>query len=171
MSESEPEAESTVEEIEDSKEATFAVVDPDDYRKTKKLQAIQDSKEHFREIRRSRRQVEQTLKDQYSNWREAYRAMRAEAISDYATELIPLIEEGLRNETLSENDLVASLGPEKSDIDVRWVARNRGRIERGNETIPLPDANCGEVYRQLERIERKLGLGLELEENKGPAEI
>ena len=165
--------ETEVREVEESEEATFAVVDPDDYRKTKKLQAIQKSKDHYKELKRNRNQKMQELKDQWKNWREAYRQRQASAIADYASELIPLIEEGLENDTLSEDDLIASLGPNKADLDVRTVAKEGGQVPIGEnrERKPMPRANCDEVYRQLERIERKLGLGLQLEENKGPAEI
>jgi hypothetical protein len=165
--------ETEVRELEESEEATFAVVDPDDYRKTKKLQAIQKSKDHYKEYKRNRNQKMKELKDQWSNWREAYRERQASAIADYASELMPLIEEGLENDTLSEDDLIASLGPNKADLDVRMVAKEGGQVPIGEnrERKSMPKPNCDEVYRQLERIERKLGLGLELEENKGPAEI
>ena len=165
---SDSESEKTVVDEEDS---NVFVVDPENYRKTKKLQAIQDSKDYFTKVRRNRRKYEQELKGQYTNHQEAYRGIRAEAVSDYATELVPLIEDGFENNVLSEDDLIASIGPKGYDVSVIEVAEDRGRIKNGDEVVPLPDIVYGEVYRQLERIERKLGLGLELEENKGPAEI
>jgi hypothetical protein len=149
----------------------MVVVDPDDYQKTKKLQSIQDSKDHFKQVKRDENEIKLELKEQWSNYREAYRDMRAKAVADYASEMIPLIEAGLESGSLSKDDLVASLGPKKYDMDVRHIAEQGGRIHIDGEMKPLPSPNCDEIYRQLERIERKLGLGLELEENKGPAEI
>jgi len=149
----------------------FVVVDPDNYQKTKKLQSIREAKDHFKEVRRNENEIKVELKGQWRNYREAYRDMRAKAVSDYASEMVPLIEAGLESNTLSEDNLIASLGPKKHDIDVRWVAKNNGKINVDGEMEPLPGLNCSEVYRQLERIERELGLGLDLEEDKGPAQI
>ena len=157
----------------DGERRDFVVVDPDDYRKTKKLQAIQKSKDHYKELKRNKDQEMRDLKEEWKNWREAYRKRRATAIADYASELVPLIEEGLKSNTLSEDDLICPLGPDKGNIDVRIVAEKGGILSIGEnrEREPMPLVDCDEVYRQLERIERKLGLGLQLEENKGPAEI
>lgn len=155
----------------DEEASNVFVVDPEDYRKTKKLQAIQDSKEHFRDLRRNRAEYEHELKEKYTNNREAYEGIKAEAIADYASELVPLIEAGLEKGALSEDDLIANSDKKQMSVNVIEVAEERGRMWNGDEVIPLLDTLCGEVYRQLERIERKLGLGLELEENKDPAEI
>lgn len=149
----------------------IVVVDPDDYQKTKKLQSIQEAKDHFKEVKRNKNELKLELKDQWSNYDEAYRDMRARAVADYASEMIPLVEAGLESNSLSEDDLIASLGPKKYDIDIRHVAGQGGKISVDSKVKPLPAPNCDEIYRQLERIERKLGLGLELEENKGPAQI
>lgn len=155
----------------DSEEATIMVADPDDYQKTKKLQSIQEAKDHFKEIKRNQNEIKIELKDEWRNWEEAYRDMRSRAISDYASEMIPLIEAGIENDSLSEDDLIASLGPKKYDINVKHIAENDGRINVDGEMEPLPGSNCNEIYRQLERIEQKLGLGLELIEDKGSAQI
>ena len=64
-----------------------------------------------------------------------------------------------------------SLGFGFREIYVRKVVTNGGRIIEDGEMEPIPTLNADEVYRQLERIERKLGFGLELETDKGPAEI
>ena len=71
---SDSESEKTVVDEEDN---NVFVVDPENYRKTKKLQAIQDSKDYFTKVRRNRRKYEQELKGQYTNHQEAYRGIRA----------------------------------------------------------------------------------------------
>jgi hypothetical protein len=161
-------------EIEESEETkNVLVVDPDDYRKTQKLKSINVAKEHLKEINRNHAQLYRELKETWANPKEALRRKRAHALASYGSELLPLIEEGLETGTLSESDLVTTLGRGRvdMDIDIRKIVRQDGHLHIQEETEPLPRNNCMEVYRQLERIERKLGLGLKLEEEKGPAEI
>ena len=171
MSNSEPESEAEPKVKAEENSDRIVVVDPDDYQKTKKLQSIQDSKDHFKRIKRDENEIRLELKEQLSNYERTYRNMRAKAIADYASEMIPLIEAGLESSSLLENDLIASLGPKKYEVDVRGIAKADGRIQMDGEVRLPPSPVCNEIYRQLERIERKLGLGLELETDKGPAEI
>ena len=72
---------------------------------------------------------------------------------------------------MTEEDMKCSLGDDFREIDIRRVITNGGRVFKDGEMEPIPTLNSNEVYRQLERVERKLGLGLELETDKGPAEI
>jgi sugar phosphate isomerase/epimerase len=159
-------------EIEESEETkNVLVVDPDDYRKTQKLKAINESKKRFKEINQNHTELYRELKETWSNPKEALRRKRANALAVYGSELLPLIEEGLDTGALSEDDLIATLGENKVDMEIRKIVRQEGEVHIRGEKEPLPRANCMEVYRQLERIERKLGLGLDLEEDKGPANI
>jgi hypothetical protein len=159
-------------EIEESEETkNVLVVDPDDYRKTQKLKAINEAKREFKEINRNHTELYREMKETWSNPKEALRRKRAHALASYGSELLPLIEEGLETGALSEDDLMASLGGGRIDMEIRKIVRQDGHLDIREEREPLPRTNCMEVYRQLERIERKLGLGLDLEEDKGPANI
>ena len=171
-SEPEPEAEPKVKVEENSD--SIVVVDPDDYQKTQKLKAINEAKKEYRRYKREKTEIRQKLEEMWGNPIEAYKSERAMRLAEYGTELMPLIEEGLEEGVLTEEDMKCSrlLGDSSTDIDVRRVVMSGGRVfNKDGEMEPIPTINSDEVYRQLERIERKLGLGLELQEDKGPAEI
>lgn len=163
-----------VEVQEPEKEKNVLVVEPDDYRKTQKLKSIQEAKENYKDYIINEHKQFEAMKDTYSNPNEALEHKRTEALALYGSELLPLIEEGLRTGSVSEKDLKISVQTtvfDFEDLDIRKVVEKRGTTLRDNEVIPLPQIHQQKVYRQLERIERKLGLGLDLEENKGPANI
>ena len=174
-SESNPEAEPKVKTEENSD--SILVVEPDDYRKTQKLKAIQDAKDKYREFTLNRSERFRELDDTWANPKEAMKNEEATSLAMYASELLPLIEEGLDTGTLSEEDLkvetdeLTSSIIDKSEMDIREIVDLQGQIWVDDERQSIPRKYQKRVYRQLERIERKLGLGLELEENKGPAEI
>jgi len=168
-SEPEPEAEPKLKAEENSD--SIVVVDPDDYQKTQKLKAINEAKKEYRKYKRQKSEILQELKEQWRNPEEAYDSERGMRLAEYGTELMPLIEEGLEKGALTEEDMKCSLGDGFREIDVRKVVTNGGRVFKDGEMEPIPTLNSDEVYRQLERIERKLGFGLELETDKGPAEI
>ena len=173
-SEPEPEAEPKLKAEENSD--SIVVVDPDDYHKTQKLKAINEAKKEYRRYKRQRSEILQKLEEKWMNPEEAYHSERSMRLAEYGTELMPLIEEGLEKGALTEEDMKCSLGHGFREIgfreiDVREVVTNGGRIFEDGEMEPIPTLNSDEVYRQLERIERKLGFGLELETDKGPAEI
>ena len=168
-SEPEPETEPKVKAEENSD--SIVVVDPDDYQKTQKLKAINEAKKESRRYKREKTEILQKLEESWRNPEEAYESERGMRLAEYGTELMPLIEEGLEKGALTEEDMKCSrlLGDGSREIDVREVVRTKGQTD--GEMEPIPVINSDEVYRQLERIERKLGLGLELETDKGPAEI
>jgi hypothetical protein len=168
-SEPEPEAEPKVKPEENSD--SIVVVDPDDYQKTQKLKAINEAKKEYRKYKRQKSEILQELTEQWINSEEVYDSERGMRLAEYGTELMPLIEEGLEKGALTEEDMKCSLGDGFREIDVRKVVTNGGRVFKDGEMEPIPTLNSDEVYRQLERIERKLGFGLELETDKGPAEI
>ncbi|WP_188788783.1 hypothetical protein, partial [Halobellus salinus] len=153
------------------------VVDPDDYRKTQKLKAIQEAKDRYREYTLNRSERFRELDDTWGNPQEAMEHEEAQALAMYGSELLPLIEEGIEKGAVSESDLEVETNSmverllDKPTMDIREVVRLEGRIVANGEHQAIPRRFQKRIYRQLERIERKLGLGLDLEEDKGPANI
>jgi len=153
------------------------VVDPDDYRKTQKLKSIQEAKDHYKEFTVNRNEKFRELDETWGNPKEALEHQEAMALAMYGSELLPLIEEGLESGTLSENDLKVEtdeltarlLG--KPEMDLREIVDLQGMVWVDDEKSSIPRQYQKRVYRQFERIERKLGLGLDVEEQKGPAQI
>lgn len=166
-----------VEIEEPEKEKNVLVVDPDDYRKTQKLKAIQGAKDRYREYTLSRSERYSELSDTWDNPKEAMEQEEATALAMYGSELLPLIEEGIEKGAVSEEDLKVETDPisarllDKPEMDIREIVDLQGRIWANEEKQAIPRKYQKRVYRQLERIERKLGLGLDLEEDKGPANI
>jgi len=167
-------SEDRIKKEEQDSEANLFVVDPDDYQKTKKLELIHKSKQEVLKVRNSRMKLieqYQDLSGRNQTGLDIYQVKLAKTISQYGSELLPLIEESLENGTIEDNDLKVSLGSNRTDMNVIKYIMNDGRIHHGGELTCPPDPNHLAIYRQLDRIQRKLGLGLELEEDKGPAEI
>lgn len=174
MTESNPEHVKT-EASEDTK--NVLVVDPEDYQKTQKLKSIQEAKDHFKSFTLNEREKFEKLSETWENPEEALKHKQAKALSMYGSELIPLIERGIERGGISEDDLQVELDNftksilGKKSMSIRDIVELEGRIHNGDDIRPLPSHTQMRVYRQLERIEAKLGLGLDLEESKGPAKI
>ena len=168
-SEPEPEAEPKVKAEENSDR--IVVVDPDDYQKTQKLKAIEEAKREYRRYKRKRGQILVEFDEYWKDAKEAYQSEKAMRIAEYGTELMPLIEAGLEEGVLTEGDVKCNLGNCPREVNIKELVRNGGLVLIDGEHRPIPTLLGDEVYRQLERVERKLGLGLELETDKGPAEI
>jgi hypothetical protein len=165
-------------EIEESEETkNVLVVDPDDYRKTKKLKAIQEAKDRYREFTLNRSKRYSELVDIWDNPKKAMNHQEVTALAMYGSELLPLIEEGMKKGAISEEDLKVETNAlvdrllDKPYMDIREVIELEGMIVANDEYQSIPRKFQKKIYRQLERIERKLGLGLDLEEDKGPANI
>jgi hypothetical protein len=158
------------------KEKDLFVVDPDDYQKTKQLEAIHKAKEEVREMRSNRGDIINERSQQFrKRGTSIYRHELAVSIAKYGSELLPLIEEAKENGLLTEDDLtVECLGIEK-DVTIPEYIRFEGASEEIREKdidgCHFYERDSMEVYRQLTRIQRKLGLGLEMDVDKGAAEI
>jgi len=161
----------------DEESSNILVVDPEDYSKTRKLKSIQEAKDHYKSFIVEENEWNRKLKGQYKNPKESYNRQRAEALAMIGSELLPLIERGIEKGGLSDSDM--KLETDKDlwssfdgrDIDIRGIIETEGRIVDDGEVRYLPRYYQQKIYRQFERIEQKLGIGLELEEDKGPAEI
>jgi hypothetical protein len=168
MSDSE-EAE-TVEQT-DSEEATIMVADPDDYQKTKKLKSIYEAKNHVSNLRQNRNERVEYLGDNFKRvggGPAMFADELAASIADYGNELLPLIEEGKEKGVIEDDDLEAQIRPD-DPISIEKFIILDGQIREGNDYTS--EVTSMAVFRQLQRIQRKLGLGLDLEEEQTPAEI
>jgi hypothetical protein len=150
-----------VEADESNDEKNVFVVDPDDYQKTRKLKAINDAKDYVRKLRQDK-----PNRAKSKEWRGIH-GRTAEAVAMYGNELLPLIEDALDQGILEEDDLETEYGPLREFVTYngRMVDHEKEELVESKPHIYMA------FYRQLERIQRKLGLGLELQEDKGPANI
>jgi len=150
-----------VEVDESTDESNVFVVDPDDYQKTRKLKAINDAKDY---VRKRRQDAPETARP--DEWQGIYHRT-SEAVAMYGSELLPLIEDALDQGILEEDDLETEHGSLKEFVtfDGRVADHDKEELVDAKPHIYMA------FYRQLERIQRKLGLGLELQEDKGPASI
>lgn len=167
-----PENSDSIEAGEVEEENDILVVDPDDYQKTKKLELIHKTKEEVLNVRRNRSKLIGELAERFrGNGVETYQRELGRTVAQYGSELLPLIEEALENGTLEEEDLESQMAPEYKKLDVLEFIQLDGQIHLKGDIDYPPEPNTMAVYRQLDRIQRKLGLGLDLQENKGPANI
>lgn len=167
-----PEESVTVDES--NTETNYLVVDPDDYQRTKKLESIHKARQEVLNVRNNRMDLINEYKGMAGpnrNGVDIYGVKLGKTVAQYGSELLPLIEDGLRNGAVDEKHLEVSLGQDSTDMDIIAYIKADGRIQYDGELICPPGPNHLAIYRQLDRIQRELGLGLELEEQKGPAEI
>ena len=137
--------------------ANLAVADPDDYAKTRKLKALSDAKAEVRKVRNNKPNTATERE-----WK-GVRARLAERVALYGHELLPLLEAAERADKIFNGDYYADGGRGKTDV--RTFITTDGKLERpdGEYEVP-PTHEIMLVYRHLQKLERKLGLGLTLEE-------
>lgn len=160
--------------VEMSEEADMIVVDPDDYQKTKKIQTIHRTKKRVLELREDRNKLIRENHQTYgTDGIKTYQNTLARQVAQYGSELLPIIEESLSNGAISDEDLKVDCMYPKREIDIRQFIRFDGRVASTDQDSleKIKESDTLEIYRQLSRIQRRLGLGLEIEEDKGPAEI
>ena len=154
----------------DSEEATVMVADPEDYQKTKKLKSIYEAKNHVSELKRNRADRIAELSNTFRRkGLDVYSSELSGAVADYGNELLPLIEEGLDKGVIEDDDLDVSIPSGDSEIPLIEFILLDGDVRDGEEETRQITSMA--VFRQLQRIQRKLGLGLDLEEEQTPAEI
>lgn len=150
---------------------TIVVTDSEDYGETQKLKSIYRAK---REVQRLRHNQESIVRESHSRFNtksgsEIYLQKLSSSIAEYGAELLPIIEQAHQRGQLSDSDLETK----RFDVSIRrYIEADGTKIDYDQEnTEPYGILQSLAVYRQLNRILRDLGLGLDLEENKGPAEI
>jgi len=150
----------------DPEEATIMVADPEDYQKSKKLKAIHESKKRVREVIKNKHEIHEEVN---VGGMKHFRGKLGDSIAMYGLEMMPLIEEAMRKDVIKEADL--DVGPVEPDLRT-FVDIGGGVVDDDTgETRPPLQWEGMNYYQQLQRIERKLGLGLDLEEEQTPAEI
>ena len=173
MSNSEPDPSDidiSEEELSDDS-STVVVTDSENYGRTQKLKHIYRAKEQVQEMRRNSEELVREYDDYWrrTHGRVVYQRKLASAIAEYGSELLPVIEEARHDGQLELHHMTS----QSFRLDVEEFVRTDGHeVDTESEEVePYSEAKCLDVYRQLNRTLRKLGLGLELEEEKGPAEI
>ena len=145
------------EPVGEADDAKLYVADPDDYARTRKLKALSDAKAHVRKMHNNR--PGRATDDEW----DGLNARLAEAVALYGHELYPLLEEAEQRGILGDGDYYTNTGEKK---DVRNLIRTNGRIgnpAEGDVRFAAPYEAMA-IFRHLQKLERKLGLGLTLEE-------
>jgi hypothetical protein len=145
------------EPIGEAEDTKLYIADPDDYARTRKLKALSDAKGHVRKLRND---MPTTANKREWN---GIHARLAEAVASYGHELLPLLEEAEDNGIIGDGDFYTNTGHKR---DVRNLIYTDGRVGDPAEEevgVPAPHESMA-IFRHLQKLERKLGLGLELEE-------
>jgi len=139
--------------------AEIYVADPDDYAKTRKLKALNDAKSHVRQVRNDRPGLAKP-----DEW-DGLNHRLAEAVASYGHELLPLLEAAQDAGVVGDGDFYTD-GPRKDDV--RTFINTDGHVKTadGPEFEVPPPHRAMTVYRHLQKLERELGLGLQLDENE-----
>jgi hypothetical protein len=140
-------------------DAKLYVADPDDYAKTRKLKALSDAKAEVRKVRNN-----QPNTASRNEW-QGIHARLADSVASYGHELLPLLKAAEEAGKIHNGDYFADGGYGKTDV--RVFIKTDGQLETpdGDDFETPPPHMSMLVYRHLQTLERKLGLGLSLEED------
>lgn len=156
-----------VELEESTEEKSVFVVDPDNYQKTKKLKSIHQARDHVLDVRKNKHENMDQYKQFRGVWYDSYHRHLAESVASYGHEVMPIIEEALENGAIDDELLKVS-----EDMDIQTFVYSEGRVPSEDDELEAPSpTKTMAVYRQLDSVLRELGLGLDFEEDKGPANI
>lgn len=145
----------------------FTVQDPEDYQKTRRLKQIHRTKREVLKIRRKREELIQDYDNVFrKSGLEMYKQKLATAVSQYGSELYPLVQQGREKGVLDERHLRTQVHGDAPVVDVIEFIHSDGSIEYQGDTITPPEHATMDVYRQLNQILTELGLGLEIEEEQ-----
>lgn len=139
--------------------AKLYVADPDDYAKTRKLKALSDAKAQVRKQRNNRPNTANR-----HEWRGMNDSL-ATAVASYGHELLPLLEAAEEADKIHNGDYYADGGRGKTDVRTFIMADGKVETADGDSFETPPPHISMLVYRHLQTLERKLGLGLDLEED------
>jgi predicted DNA-binding protein YlxM (UPF0122 family) len=163
-------------DVEAEDEPSLYVVDSENYQKTKKLEAIYRAKQEVMKVRRNRHDLIDKLGDRYSEQGiEVYKHKLAQAVAEYGSELLPIVEDIAEVGGIEEEDVMVNCLSAQGKVTIGQFIDLDGKVpdqsgERTTTKSPRED-DIMRFYRQLGRIQRKLGLGLDIEEESQPAEI
>lgn len=163
-------------EVEAEDEPRLYVVDSENYQKTKKLEAIYRAKQQVTKVRQNRYDLIPKLGDEFGRkGLVVYNHRLAKAIAEYGSELLPVVEDVAEVGGIEQEDLVVNCVSTQSKVNVGEFIDLDGKVpdKSGKKTTTESptEADLMRFYRQFERIQRKLGLGLDIEEESQPAEI
>jgi hypothetical protein len=168
--------EPTVDVDNDNDEPKMYVVDSEEYQKTKKLQSIYEAKKEFRNVWYNKEDNIERLKDTYytDNHKQGegmrlYRGHLADILAMYGSELSPIIRDAVDAGLLEQDDLEVEL---ETDQNLLQLTRKKYQIKDDKDGWRTLRCSCLlDVFRTYERVQRKLGLGLDIEEETEPAII
>jgi hypothetical protein len=150
---------------------TVVVTDSEGYGQAQKLKHIYKAKRQVQDMRSNSEELVKEYDDYWhqTHGRDVYNRELASSVAEYGSELLPIIEGAREQGKLDTTDVTTDrFGIRISD----FVSTDGMDVDHEKrETEPYSPLQSLAVYRQLNRILRDLGLGLELEENKGPAQI
>mgnify|MGYP000397320754 FL=1 len=150
---------------------TVVVTDTEDYGRTQKLKHIYKAKESVQKMRRNQEELVKEYDDYWhqTHGRDVYHRELAKSVASYGSELLPIINQALDQDQLATPDLLS----DRFSIDIRdFISTDGQKIDTDSgDTEPYNILQTLDVYRHLNTLLRELGLGLQLEEEKGPAEI
>jgi hypothetical protein len=168
------------------------VLDPEDYQRTKKLQSIHKCRKAVIEYRQKKYEILRELEDHYApvaDTKKEYNAELATKVAQYGLELEPLLEKAVRKDVLTKEAVKMDFLPEEQTFN-DYIINDGKRKEKAEvehePSGPFPDPGPKSkdyvvkvpsegvslnVFRQLDKNRNALGLGLDFEEDRGPAQI
>jgi hypothetical protein len=154
--------------VEESDREAFVIGDPEEYQKKKKLQSIYKRRERILKLSEDRTKLVEEYGSTYrETGKDIWKGEYATACAEYGNELLPLI-----TDAIEKGELDGSLmHMDEGNIDIYHFIVSQGKRHTGDDLETPEPFVVMNIYRRLDNIMRELGLGLNLEEQKGPAEI
>jgi len=156
-----------VESTED--DTTVVVTDSENYGETQRLKQIYKLRSKVQDLKMNQNELSKEYDDYWSNRRgwEIFEEDLANAVALYGSELLPLF---YSIDQISEEDYKVTVS-EGNSVDIRFFVDKDGMRKNEGEVGAYPSLFSMSVFRRLNELVEKSGLGLETESETEPASI
>jgi hypothetical protein len=150
-------------------DTTVVVTDSENYGETQRLKQIYKLRSKVQDLKMNKNELSKEYDDYWSNRRgwEIFEEDLAGTVALYGSELLPLFNS---IEQITEEDYKVTISKGKS-VDIRLFVDKDGNRVNDGQVEAYPSLFSMAVYRRLNKLVEKSGLGLETESETEPASI
>lgn len=150
-------------------DTTVVVTDSENYGETQRLKQVYNLRSNVQELVMNKHQLAKEYDDHWGNkmGHEIFTENLANTIALYGSELLPIFDS---IEQISEEDYNVTITKDKS-VDIRLFVDKDGMRAKDGEVEAYPTLFSMAVFRRLNELVEKSGLGVETESETEPASI
>jgi hypothetical protein len=150
-------------------DTTVVVTDSENYGETQRLKQIYKLRSRVQDLKMNKSELSKEYDEYWSNKRgwEVFDEDLSSTVALYGSELLPVFDS---IEQIAEEDYKVEITEDKS-VDIRLFVNKDGKRVKDGKVEAYPSLFSMSVYRRLNELVEKSGLGLETESETEPASI